>query len=67
MTYFLRTWAEVEKFINIYDRKETVLYRDAKGRKMYGVMTGLTIDDDRYGYVVSFTVNEVDFKEEMEV
>lgn len=67
MTYFLRTWAEVEKFINLYDRKETVLYRDVKGRKMYGVMTGLTIDDDRYGYVVSFTVNEVDFKEEMEV
>lgn len=67
MTYFLRTWAEVERFIDLYERNATVLYRDAKGRKMYGVMTGLTIDDDRYGYVVSFTVNEVDFKEEMEV
>ena len=67
MTYFLRTWAEVEKFIDLYERNATVLYRDAKGRKMYGVMTGLTIDDDRYGYIISFTVNEVDFKEEMEV
>ena len=67
MTYFLQNWSEVEKFINLYDRKETVLYRDAKGRKMYGIMTGLTIDDDRHGYVVGFTVNEVDYIEEMEV
>ena len=64
---FLRTWAEVESFVALYDRKETVLYRDVKGRKIYGVMSGLQVTEDRTGYIVSFLLNQVDYNEEVEV
>jgi len=67
LTFFLRTWAEVESFVALYDRKETVLYRDVKGRKIYGVMSGLQVTEDRTGYVVSFLLNQVDHDEEVEV
>jgi len=67
LTFFLRTWAEVESFVALYDRKETVLYRDVKGRKIYGVMSGLQVTEDRTGYVVSFLLNQVDYNEEVEV
>lgn len=66
MAFFLKTWAEVETFINLYDRKETVLYRDARGRKTYGILSNLSVNDERFGYMVSFTITEVDHNEEVE-
>ena len=39
--YFFKTYPEVEKIIEIADRKDIVLYRDKRGRKMYGKITGL--------------------------
>lgn len=67
MAFFLKAWAEVEAFVALVDRKETVLYRDAKGRKVYGVLGNLSVTDERGGYLVSFTLTEVDHSEEVEV
>jgi len=67
MAFYLKSWAEVEAFIALVDRKETVLYRDAKGRKVYGVLGNLSVTDERGGYSVSFTLTEVDHSEEVEV
>lgn len=67
MAFYLKSWAEVEAFIVLVDRKETVLYRDAKGRKIYGVLGNLSVSDERIGYTVSFTLTEVDYSEGVEV
>ena len=67
MSFYLKAWAEVEAFVALVDRKETVLYRDAKGRKVYGVLGNLSVTDERGGYSVSFTLTEVDHSEEVEV
>lgn len=67
MSFFLKSWDDVESFIALVDRKETVLYRDAKGRKVYGVLGNLSVTDERGGYSVSFTLTEVDHSEEVEV
>lgn len=67
MAFFLMTWADVERFIEIYDLKGTVLYRDAKGRKIYGTLSNLSVTDDWSGYTVSFVINQVDYNEGLEV
>ena len=67
MAFFLKSWDDVEEFIDIVDRKETVLYRDARGRKIYGVLGNPTVNDEISGYTVGFTLTEVDHIEEVEV
>lgn len=66
-TYFLKTWADVERFIEIYDLKSTVLYRDAKGRKIYGTLSNLSVTDEHFGYTVSFVISQTDYNESVEV
>lgn len=67
VTFFLKTYAEVEIFIAMYDLNETVLYRDARGRKIYGTLSNLSVSDERSGYVISFIISQVDYNEEVEV
>lgn len=67
MSFYLKAWAEVEAFVALVDRKETVLYRDARGRKVYGILSNLTINDERGGYTVGFTLTEVDYIEGVDV
>ncbi|HUH57288.1 MAG TPA: hypothetical protein VL020_02100, partial [Pseudomonadales bacterium] len=67
LQFYLETWPEVEAFTAIYDLNNTVLYRDAKGRKIYGTLSNLSVADDILGYVISFTLNQVDYIEELEV
>jgi hypothetical protein len=65
--FVLKTWAEVETFTAIYDLNGAVIYRDAKGRKIFGTLSNLQITDDRAGYIISFAINQVDYNEELEV
>ena len=65
--FYLKTWAEVEAFKAIYRLKETVLYRDAKGRKIFGILSNLQVTDDRAGFIISFAIKEVDYYEKVEV
>lgn len=67
LQFYLEIWAEVEAFTAIYDQNSTVLYRDAKGRKIYGTLSNLSVADDILGYIISFTLNQVDYIEELEV
>lgn len=63
--FFVRIYSEVESVMSLIRRKETVLYRDGKGRKVYGVITGCNIADDRMGYLLSFSLTTVDYSEEV--
>jgi hypothetical protein len=65
--YFFKTYPEVEKIIEIADRKEIVLYRDKRGRKMYGKITGLAVQDIFHGHDVSITISATDYNEAVEI
>jgi len=64
--FHLKTRNEVERLIAIYKARQVVLYRDARGTKLYGSMGKLNIKEDAFGYVVSFSLSQVDFSEEVE-
>jgi hypothetical protein len=65
--YFFKTYPEVEKIIEIADRKEIVLYRDKRGRKMYGKITGLAVQDIFHGHNVSITISATDYNEAVKI
>lgn len=67
VSFFMKTWAKVEAFISLYDKKEVVLYRDTRGKKIFGILNNLSTTDERGGYTVSFTISGVDYNEEVEV
>lgn len=64
-SFAIRDKAELDKLIEIYDAKETVLYRDRRGKRLFGTLNNLSIADEspRTWWTVSFTVNQVDFNE----
>ena len=66
-TFYLKTWAKVKEFIELYDHKETVLYRDSRRRKIYGTLGNLSVTDERSGFLINFTISQVDYDEELEV
>ena len=65
--YFFRAYQDVEKLIEIADQKDIVLYRDKRGRKMYGKITGLSVQDTFHGHNVSITISATDYDEAVEV
>ncbi len=65
--YFFRAYQDVEKLIEIADQKDIVLYRDKRGRKMYGKITGLSVQDTFHGYNVSITISATDYDEAVEI
>lgn len=67
ITFYLKSWSEVENLINICNLNEAVLYRDTQGRKIYGILNNLAVNNERKGYVVSCTINHVDYEEGLEV
>lgn len=64
----LKDQDDLAKFEQIVHRKATVLYRDDKGRKMYGNILSYTPQDSVLGHIdISFTIIETDYSEEIEV
>lgn len=56
---------EVENFYALIDRRETLLYRDAEGRKAY-VSVDVTNETESHGgalFTISFNADVVDYKE----
>lgn len=54
---------QFEKFRQTAQRKETVLYRDSQGRKIYGVIDNLPSSNVRKYTDISITIQEVDYSE----
>ena len=66
LSFGLYVEGDLKLLKTIVARKETVLYRDNRGRKVFGTIRNLSIADDivdKNWYVVSFTVEEVDYSE----
>jgi len=64
-SFAIRDKAELDKLIEIYDAKETVLYRDRRGKRLFGTLNNLSIADEspRTWWTVSFTLQQVDYDE----
>jgi hypothetical protein len=43
--------------------RETLCYRDGRGRKMFGVIKQMPSTDERYGYSVEIEFTEIDYTE----
>ena len=67
LTYFFRRFTKVEKILEATRRKKTVLYRDKKGLKLYGIISNVAIRDLINGYTVSFTLSATGYKEAVEI
>lgn len=67
LTYFFRRFTKVEKILEAARRKKTVLYRDKKGLKLYGIISNVAIRDLINGYTVSFTLSATDHNEAVEI
>lgn len=63
LTYFIKNYTDIERLEAMADRKNIVLYRDKRGRKLYGTMTGLTVQDIKQGFTVTFTIVATDYSE----
>jgi len=64
-SFAIRDKAELDKLIEIYDAKWTVIYRDRRGKRLFGTLNNLSIADEspRTWWTVSFTLQQVDFDE----
>lgn len=65
-TFFIKEPDVVIRLRELIRKRETVLYRDSRGRKMYGTIYGYSEVDDRLGYQITFALAEVDYNEEVD-
>ena len=66
---FMMLRADLQKFKELASRKETLLFRDSRQKRVYGIISGQDVKDypRRLEYYdVSFNFQEVDFKEGVE-
>lgn len=65
MTFTVLGYKNLEKLINLIKKRETLLLRDSRKKKMYVTIDNLQIKEDwkNWEYEVSFSVIEVDFSE----
>lgn len=62
--FFLSSWQDVEKLTQLIKRRNTVIFRDYRGRKIYGILGELSINDVRRGFDVTFSMTRTDYTEE---
>lgn len=62
--YAFRSRAEAEVVADLAGK--AVIFKDTNGGKIYGILNGVNLTDQRRIWVVSFTVTEIDRAEEVE-
>lgn len=60
-----RRWKDHEALNRIVKAKNIVCYRDGVGRKIFGTITELPINDVNYGYETEITITETSYSEEV--
>jgi hypothetical protein len=61
----LKETGDKEALEKLIHSKNTLCYRDARGRKMFCHVFQLPVDDEQYGNTVSLTFEEVSYSEEV--
>ncbi|MDF2985737.1 MAG: hypothetical protein K0R50_1247 [Eubacterium sp.] len=66
LSFFIQDDKDYQQLLEIIYLKGIVLYRDSR-RKLYGNISGLNITDHYAGYIISLTISQTDYTEELEV
>lgn len=61
----LKRTADLPVLENLLHAKNTLCYRDGRGRRIFGTATSLPTGDEFYGYVVDLNVIECSYSEEV--
>ena len=56
LSFFIRNKEELNKLIELIDKKETVIYRDTDGEVIYGAILNINYEKNLFGYEVNFTI-----------
>lgn len=64
--FYTEDYNKVENLNELVENYNTVLFRDSKGKKMYGSVVNLSSTEVKTGYQVSFALNATDYMEGME-
>jgi hypothetical protein len=66
ITFACKDQQELDAFLDVYTRYETLLYRDYRGRRAFVVANNVNVKDQRGGlYEVTFSPQRVDYHEEV--
>lgn len=66
ISFDIRDGESVERIYDILDSKETLLYRDGRGRREFVTLGEYSLDEKPSGgYSLSFTMDAMDYKEEI--
>lgn len=57
-SFFIRNKEELNKLIELIDKKETVIYRDTDGEVIYGAILNINYEKNLFGYEVNFTITK---------
>lgn len=63
LSFTLRSYEEVERMLSVMERRETLLYRDSRGRKEYIVIPQIQVTDKKQSYEISFSPVRVYYRE----
>ncbi|MED4586677.1 hypothetical protein P9578_28380 [Brevibacillus choshinensis] len=54
---------QYRKLMNLIRSREIVCYRDGRGRRVFGVCSGLPVTDETVGYTINLMIDEIDYEE----
>ena len=61
--FFTKNMSDIDKLNALVERNDVVLYRDNKGRKIFGNIASFDCVELKPGYQVSFTLSATDYEE----
>lgn len=62
LTFFVRTIEEVEAIEKMIEARRTFLYRNNNGKNIYGAIFDISYEEDIFGYEISFTITQTDYR-----
>ncbi|MGP4063096.1 hypothetical protein [Halobacillus sp. H74] len=66
LSFAIRANEDINHILEILDSKNTLLYRDSKGRRMFVTLGSYSLKDkSNGGYDLSFSITEMDYREEV--
>jgi hypothetical protein len=64
MQFTFESMDRLAEFRELVNSRKTLLYRDSRGRKIFGIVaTGINVNEDKKLYHVSFVLTETDYSE----
>ena len=64
--YAFSSATDFDALNELADRRQAILYRDARGDSYYGAIVGLPSERDRLGYTFTLNITRVDYVEEID-